>query len=345
MSKPASHNAELVQGDLLRSLNELTPLSASKRGRPSRKAIEQMIVAPRNKLLESTGASSPAQSNSLTEVKTAIGVCDWLNIEKKITLFSILAAGPGYRKQDPEVQPAFDEPVTHRSHNFLQRVFDKILKELDGEHDYFGFAEPKALQALSVSGALVKAFLNRKPGYDVYFTNTEVHAECLYENSWAYGETLLPGYMQFAEKCMRNSGVDPRILKVVTVSGVMASMSLIFANKVFWLEFIQFLRIFLPAVQGQSTHMQSNHFRLFSSLFLDSLLAEFLRHSGSRRSFKFKSHSLEKDLDPHLVKLRAMKDLACQSKNQWLFECWEGYRSLYQSSVAYPTGATRFVLS
>jgi hypothetical protein len=344
MSKPVSDNMDLTDTALVRSLNERTPLLASKRGRPSRKAIEQMIVAPRSKLLEATGASLPAQSNPSTEVKTAIGVCDWLNSEKKITLFSVSPSGPAYRKQDPEVQPDFEERVPYRPHNSFQRVFDKILKELDGGHDYFGFAEPMALQALSVNGTHVKGFLQRKPDYDVYFTNTEVHAECLYENSWAYGETVLPGYMRYAETCMLESGADPGILNLVTASGLFASISLIIANKTFWLDFLEFLRVFLPAVQGQSRQMPKDHFYLFSSLFLDSLLAEFLRHPGSRRSFKFKSHSLEKDLDPHLVKLRSIKDLACQSKNQWLHACWEGYRSLYQSSLGHSIGTRKFVL-
>lgn len=338
MSDSKPNAIDSAQRDLVKTLDEVIPVQTTKRGRPSRRTIEQMINAPKNMLLDSGGVSGKRRSVGGAAIETAIGVGSLLNLEKKIVLLSLSTPGAKFAKADPDIKSS-GHPINTRFSDTFQRILDAVQFELSNGHDYFGFVEPQALLALGVTGATVKSFVRRKADYDVYFTNIAIRSECLYENSWAYGESLYPGYADFSQQCLIQGGLELETIRTVTPSGSLGCFALVIANPRFWSDFLAFAKAFAPAVHRQSESMHHEEFSIFSSLFADSLLSEFLVRASSHRSFKFKSNLLEKELNPYLFQLRTMKDLACKSKSQWLLGCWENYKYLYQSFVKHAEGA------
>lgn len=197
-------------------------------------------------------------------------------------------------------------------------------------------------QKTGITGEQLLQTIAQHPGRDVYFCNHLPEIEALFQNLWMHGQTRHPGLIELAQAIFEKAGLDPDVCLQVEPNTTFATANFFVATPAFWAAYLAFVEdIMLPALADpelrprilsdradpKAIHMGATYLpfiieRLFG-MFIDS---------PSGRCFSIYQYPVaaqEDRLNPHLQRLRQMKQAAWQTRSHWMMQCWYGYRNLY----------------
>ncbi|MFY8085037.1 MAG: hypothetical protein ACOVN7_15085 [Rubrivivax sp.] len=190
--------------------------------------------------------------------------------------------------------------------------------------------------------------IRQHPGFDLYFCNPSPENEGLYASPWQQGMAKHPGLRDLAAQMFSSAGLDPRELDDIVPSPGFSSCNYFVGTPQFWNAYIPFVRNVidlarkeLPAPvlalldSNKADPMGLHPGATYWPFIVERLFTVFLkRHAGVLKVHKVALPKLEAQLNPHVKRLREMKDVAHRTRSQWLYGCWLSYRNLYLLQVA-----------
>ena len=197
-------------------------------------------------------------------------------------------------------------------------------------------------QKTGMTGAQLLQTIEDHPGRDVYYCNHLPEIEALFQNLWMHGQTRHPGLIELAQAIFSNAGIDPKVCRLIEPTATFATANFFVATPRFWFAYIAFVeRILQPALADpilgprilsdradpKNIHVGATYLpfiieRLFG-VFLDS------REGRTFHTMQYPVPTQESRLNPHLRRLRQMKQAAWKTRSSWMLQCWYGYRNLY----------------
>lgn len=319
------------------------------RGRPSKLSKEKQIAALKSSAQVSRLQNSKREKNetAFKETNTVLGSAKVLNPNVSIKLFQIYFKAEHKKRLDPEMIP-FDN--SKRKNHLLEfDVFRRLAASADTQGcDYWGALSWKFSDSMNFNGATLKSFINKNPGYDVYFCNPHPKIEGVYENLWVQGEVSHPNFISVSKAFLEAAGLKPKVTEVVIPSGYMASANYFVANSKFWDLYLQFVNdaletaeknlssdqlavLLSPVADAKGLHNGAN----YVPFIVERLLTEFLLLNSKKiRAIKVQSPRLESKLSEHHKSLRLLKDLAIRGRSDWVLDSWRSYRNLFLSATA-----------
>lgn len=319
------------------------------RGRPSKADVARQIAAVKASagVGQAVQKKSKAQTVQAFHTGTVLGDAQVLNPHVEIRIFQI--------HYKPEHKKFLDLGMVHldnsgrRNHLLEYDVFRRLAGSPHTQQcDYWGAVSWKFPSVMGFGGNVFKTFITKNPGYDIYFCNPHPSIEGTYENLWTQGEMSHPKFIELSRAFLKAAGLDPEATRRVVPSGYMASANYFVANARFWTAYMAFvdqalqqaeanldqntLAILLsPVADAKGLHNGAN----YVPFIVERLLTEFLiLHTKQFKAIKLQSPKLEAKLSEHHKSLRAMKDVAVQTKSQWLLDCWRTYRNLLLGALA-----------
>lgn len=323
------------------------------RGRPSKQEVQRQIaavkaaagVAPQSHSMHSAAPVKPLAHSKQTD--TVLGAATVLNPNTKVKIFQI------YFK--PEHKKHLDPAMVHldnsgrKNHLLEYDVFRRLHKSEHSQGcDYWGAVSWKFPRAMGFGGATFSTFVNKNPGYDIYFCNPHPGIEGTYENLWMQGELSHPHFIELSSAFLKAAGLDADSVRAVVPSGFMASANYFVANHNFWNAYLQFVdsalqqaeknldqttlaKLLSPVADAKRLHNGAN----YVPFIVERLLTEFLLLNHKNfKAIKVQSPKLESKMTEHHKSLRAMKDVAVRTKSEWLLNCWRNYRNLFLAALA-----------
>lgn len=163
----------------------------------------------------------------------------------------------GYLENDftPYDNSSFKHPF-----NFEYAVLFRIYPELNwNDHSLNGTVSWKFRAKTGLSSKEFLTEIEKNPGHDVYLVNPATSHIC-FSNIWKQGEVFHPGITAKTEKILRAAGYNTDFLKLDTPPNLTAYCNYWAANKVFWDEYIAFLKplwAYLNSPEGSAVLMDS----------------------------------------------------------------------------------------
>ena len=190
--------------------------------------------------------------------------------------------------------------------------------------------------------------IRQHPGFDLYFCNPSPENEGLYASPWQQGMAKHPDLRNLAAQVFASAGLDPRELDDIVPAQGFSSCNYFVGTPQFWGAYLPFVRGVLDQARkglpapvlavldsSKADPMGLHPGATYWPFIVERLFTVFLkRHAGLLKFHKVALPSLEAKLNPHVKRLREMKDVAHRTRSQWLYGCWLSYRNLYLLQVA-----------
>ena len=257
-----------------------------------------------------------------------------------------------------QLDPGFI-PWDNAGHDSLLREFD-VFERMAAEQGVqiapvwgavsWRFFEKTGLNAESLNQAL-----QANPGCDLYYCNPNAESEAIYANLWQHGITAHPAFREVCEAVFEAAGLDISHFDKITPSQVFSSSNYFIGSQLFWSLYLPYVR---GIVDRARANLPKSVLRLLDSdtsdpralhagasywpFIIERLLPVFLRGPGAGLKIrKILLPTAEARLNPHLKRLREMRDVAHKTRSQWLYSCWQHYRNLYLLQTAGRDWCTR----
>lgn len=321
----------------------------AKRGRPSKFEKAREIEALKsfgNPAAFSRSAPTMGKQSKENITDTVLGNARVLNYVPKIKVYQIYFKDSQRSQLDGAMEPFNNCGRTSQllEYDVFKRLYSTSQIK---EFDYWGAVSWKFSKVMGFGGTSLINFINKNPGYDVYFCHPNVGIEALYENPWIQGGVSHPDFIEISKAFLTAAGLDSSLVSKVIPSGFVASANYFVANKRFWDAYIDFVdgvlkKVDLNLDESIKAELLSavadsrglHHGACYLPFIIERLFGEFLMMNiGRFKAFKLKSPKLEATMTEHHHSLRAMKDIAVKTKSEWLLNCWRTYRNLYMETT------------
>ena len=228
-------------------------------------------------------------------------------------------------------------------------VFERLAAE-EGVRvaPLWGAVSWKFFDKTGLSGEDIGRVLAAYPGRDLYYCNPSTDSEAVYANLWQQGLTVHPGFREICEGVFEAAGLDLRQLDAITPSQSLSSCNYFIGSQAFWASYLPFvrgvvdraraalpkaMRRMLDSSMGDPRNLHAG--ASYWPFIVERLLPVFLRGPGAAlKVHKIALPAAEAKLNPHLKRLREMKDVAHRTRSLWLYSCWLHYRNLYLLQTA-----------
>jgi hypothetical protein len=208
---------------------------------------------------------------------------------------------------------------------------------------HWGAVSWKFFMKTGLSGEELTRQMDAAPGFDLYYCNPSPDAEALYINLWQQGVVVHPGFRELCESVFEAGGLEVRQLDAIMPSQAFSTCNYFVGSQAFWASYLPFVRELVdraratlpPAVRRMLDSSASDPRNLHAGssywpFIVERLLPVYLRGPGAAlRVHKLSLSDPEARLNPHLRRLREMKDVAHRTRSQWMYSCWLHYRNLY----------------
>ena len=221
----------------------------------------------------------------------------------------------------------------------------------------WGAVSWKFFAKTGLSGEALAQAVHDHPGCDLYYCNPSPEHEALFANFWHQGLTAHPGLRDIGQAVFAAAGVADGEFDLVMPSSAFSSCNYFVAGPAFWRSYLPFVRGIvdratagLPeatrlalesnAADPRNLHAGSSYWPFI----VERLLPLYLRGPGAGlKTHKIALPTAEARLNPHLRRLREMKDVAHRTRSQWLYSCWLHFRNLYLLQTAGRDWCTRYL--
>lgn len=208
-----------------------------------------------------------------------------------------------------------------------------------------------------LTGEALRQAIAQHPGQDLYYCNPYPEHEALYVNGWQQGVPSHPAFTQLCTAVFKAAGLDPRELQALQDSKAFSACNYFVGSPAFWAAYLPWVRGVLDRARAglpapvlrvldsrisdpKNLHAGSAYWPFI----VERLLPLFLREAGQGlKVHKLVLPTAEARLNPHLQRLREMKDIAHRTRSRWLYACWLGYRNLYLTQTAGADWCKRFL--
>lgn len=219
----------------------------------------------------------------------------------------------------------------------------------------WGAVSWKFFAKTGLSGEALAQAVHEHPGCDLYYCNPAPEHEALFANFWHQGQTAHPGLRELCQAVFAAAGLPAGEFDAVMPSSAFSSCNYFVAGPAFWRSYLPFVRgIVDRAVAGlpEATRRtldssaadprQLHAGATYWPFIIERLLPLYLRGPGAGlKLHKIALPMAEARLNPHLRRLREMKDVAHRTRSQWLYSCWLHFRNLYLLQTAGRDWCTR----
>jgi hypothetical protein len=235
-------------------------------------------------------------------------------------------------------------------------VFERLAAD-DGVQlsPLWGAVSWKFFAKTGLSGEALAQVVHEHPGCDLYYCNPSPEHEALFANFWHQGQTAHPGMRELCQAVFAAAGVAAGEFDAVMPSSAFSSCNYFVAGPAFWHSYLPFVRgIIDRATAGlpeatrrtlESSVADPRNLHAGASYWpfiIERLLPLYLRGPGAGlKTHKIPLATAEARLNPHLRRLREMKDVAHRTRSQWLYSCWLHFRNLYLLQTAGRDWCTR----
>ena len=248
--------------------------------------------------------------------------------------------------QVKQLDPGFI-PWDNAGHHSLLREFD-VFERLAADEGVqiaplWGAVSWRFQEKTGLSAAALNQALQANPGCDLYYGNPSAESEAVYANLWQQGVTVHPAFREVCEAVFEAAGLDLQQLDKITPSQGFSSCNYFVGSQRFWGLYLPYVR---GVVDRARAALPKPVLRLLDSdtsdprklhagasywpFIIERLLPLFLRGPGAGlKTSKIASPAAEARINPHLKRLREMKDVAHNTRSQWLYSCWLHYRNMY----------------
>ena len=262
--------------------------------------------------------------------------------------------------QIKQLDPGFI-PWDNAGHHSLLREFD-VFERLAADQGVqiaplWGAVSWRFQEKTGLSAAALHQALQASPGCDLYYGNPSAESEAVYANLWQQGVTVHPAFREVCEAVFEAAGLDLQQLDKITPSQGFSSCNYFVGSQRFWSLYLPYVR---GVVDRARAALPKPVLRLLDSdtsdprklhagasywpFIIERLLPLFLRGPGAGlKTSKIASPAAEARINPHLKRLREMKDVAHKTRSQWLYSCWLHYRNLYLLQTAGRDWCTRYL--
>jgi hypothetical protein len=221
----------------------------------------------------------------------------------------------------------------------------------------WGAVSWKFFAKTGLSGEALAQAVHDHPGCDLYYCNPSPEHEALFANFWHQGQTAHPGLRDIGQAVFAAAGVAPGEFDLVMPSSAFSSCNYFVAGPAFWRSYLPFVRNIVDRATADLP--EATRLALESSVadprnlhagasywpfIIERLLPLYLRGPGAGlKTHKIVLPTAEARLNPHLRRLREMKDVAHRTRSQWLYSCWLHFRNLYLLQTAGRDWCTRYL--
>lgn len=223
-------------------------------------------------------------------------------------------------------------------------VFEDLLKSptVKGA-DLWGALSMRFTEKTGLTGAGLLKQIADNPGHDVYFCNPYPSNESMYHNTWLQGVTEFPQFFPVVQSVFQAAGLDVSELTSVHPSSSYSRGNSFVGNAKFWAAYVTFMRKVLAAAEKKLSPTVLNvlHSKVpdprgvymgatYVPFVVERLFSYFMhKHGAALKAHKLSLPKCEAELNVHQRLLREMKDVAHQTKSEWMAACWVNYRNLY----------------
>ena len=202
-------------------------------------------------------------------------------------------------------------------------------------------------EATGLTGTQFTTAIQSNPGQDLYLCNPTPELEGAYANLWVQGNTVHPRLLEAAAAFFKANGWDEAALQELQPSRVFSSSQYLLGNEKFWSGYLGFGRAALNRArrkvpkrvqawmsQPLKDPRDPEHPVTYWPLIIERLIPVHLKDAGQAlKTLRIAPPLGERRLNPHLRRLREMKDVAHQTRSAWLASCWMHYRNSYFLNV------------
>lgn len=337
---------------------------------------EEAAATPARRTRQRKSASAKPQA-AQPEAPAAVAVAEKAARKKASTRRKASAAAPAAVQARPEealpiyqihfepqqragLDPAFI-PLDNAGHDDPLREF-AVFERLGADE---GLRVAPLWGALSwrfgtktgLTGEALRQAIEQHPGRDLYYCNPFPEHEALYANGWQQGITSHPAFTELCTAVFKAAGLDVRELGAVQSSQAFSACNYFVGSPAFWSAYLPWVRgvldrarAALPApvlrvLDSRLSDPKKQHAgSCYWPFIVERLLPLFLRSAGQDlKVHKIALPAAEARLNPHLQRLREMKDVAHRTRSRWLYACWLNYRNLYLVQSAGPEWCKRFL--
>ncbi len=303
-------------------------------------------LTPKPKVARSRSRNVPSKkaAGSVQQVGQGAGAAA---ATADVKVFQIFFEASQRSQLDPAFAPLDNQGATDPLLEFAV-LRDLARKPAVRKAAYWGAVSWRFREKTGLDG---KAFLQEvqaHPGFDVYYCNPYPENEGLYASPWQQAFAKHPGFRLLAAQVLSAGGQDPKVLDDVVPSARFSACNFFVGNQRFWDSYIAFIgnivdsaRQTLPAsvLEGLNSHKADPHGLHAGATYWPFIVERLftlylLQHQSEIKAFKIKLDGPEASLNPHVKRLREMKDVAHHTKSQWLCSCWLQYRNLFLLQVA-----------
>jgi hypothetical protein len=223
-------------------------------------------------------------------------------------------------------------------------VFERLMGAGGmGSVQRWGAVSWKFFAKTGLSGADLAGLIQADPECDLYFCNPSPDNESIYINLWQQGLVVHPGFRELCQAVLEAAGMESKQLDAIMPSQAFSTCNYFVGSHAFWSSYLPFVRELIDRARAtlptavlrvldssagdpRNMHAGSSYWPFI----VERLLPAYLRGPGA--SLKVRKLALpepESRLNSHLRRLREMKDVAHNTRSQWLYSCWLHYRNMY----------------
>ncbi|MDF0604319.1 hypothetical protein HZU77_001475 [Neisseriaceae bacterium TC5R-5] len=208
----------------------------------------------------------------------------------------------------------------------MQKFFDEGMWK-NNASQYVGLVSPKFNDKSKLSGDEFIKWINKNPGYDVYFINPFPQLRYFHFNVWEQGEYWHPGLLERADFLFKSAGLDIQTAKLPrNSSDTLLYSNYWVANEFFWEKFMRFVCTLTTAIDRLENKDQKEFFALaphyaaatFYPFIFERMFSTFL---SIDKSFRCLAYPYEKNI----LLSRCTNDFERLIVNDWseLIDKWD----------------------
>lgn len=243
-------------------------------------------------------------------------------------------------EQVPFLEPAFT-PFDNRSNLYPNEREYPLLKQcrdlaVNDNVELWGGVSWNYVEKYNTDPNYIFSWIERNPGYDVYFVDPYTTQSPIIYNVWEQGQWCHPYIIDITEELFQIAGQDLSILYQPMDRKTIIWGSSCIAGKSFWDEYFKFADNILSGISLLSpgtkikyespcyTDTSINYF----SFIQERLMSTFIHIN--RKKYKILPFHCNEDLfiadDPEILKLTHLKTLALERGDSSLLEYWRNLR-------------------
>lgn len=182
-------------------------------------------------------------------------------------------------------------------------------------------------------------YVEKSPGFDVYYINPSISSDAMYPNIWQQGDARHPGLLELLKTIFKSDAKSLSLFDKLIPSRWNATCHYIMATHEFWKDYTSFVdQLIWPALQdaGLRQRLLSSDadFRklhndaTFLPFLIERLFTLYMLTQGSSKFRSAKIEVLGGDgvKASHLNKLKAIKDKSIEKKSRAGIDLWIEYR-------------------